>query len=120
MPTSPSPGPADTAGRQAALAEALALAVPAWIGVLREAGAAARAMARSAAEAVMAAADLAALDPHGDQSWDTDLAFDALARSLALDAYRPGGVTYLGAHWEATRAAALDASTTVTAQGDVL
>jgi len=117
----PNPGPAANAGRQAAIVEALQVAVPAWIDALGNASTAARVLAKDEAERVMAAADLGQLDPHGTQSWDTDQAFDALAKSLALDAYRPGGVTYLGLHWEVVPASAnLGAAATVTTEGGML
>jgi len=114
----------DTAGGQAALAEALAKAVPAWIETIAGLPGLTRAVMRAQVEAELAEADLAGPphwgDPGDDASWETLGAFQALAKSLALDAYRPGGVTYLGMHWEATRAAALGAATAVRAAGDVL
>jgi len=100
-----------TPGGQAALADALARAVPAWIDTLAALPKLTLAVIRSQAEAALAEADLAA--PGDDVSWETKAAFLALARCLALDAYRPGGVTYLGMHWEATREAAPGPADTV-------
>jgi|SRR5215471_11928408 len=98
----------DTAGGQDALRVALVKAVPAWIEVIRGLPALSRVVMRSQAEAALAEADLASVPgdlpvacPGDDASWETLGAFQALAKSLALDAYRPGGVTYLGLHWVA-------------------
>lgn len=40
-----------------------------------------------------------ARDKHGPSSADM---FNGLARGLAVMAYQPGGVTFLGTHWERT------------------
>lgn len=118
----------DTAGGQAALAEALARAVPAWIETIRNLPRIKVAVLRGQVEAALAEADLASMlpgdlpvaCPGDDASWETMGAFQALAKALALDAYRAGGVTYLGMHWEAHRDPPLGGSEPVATTGGVL
>lgn len=107
----------DTAGGQDALAGALAKAVPAQIAILADLPKLTLAVLRGQTEAALAEADALDLAANGDASWETLATFMALVRSIALDAYRPGGVTYLGMHWEATRPGPLPPAETVDTGG---
>lgn len=77
---------------------ALDAAVPLWIEKLREVPVASRIeRARGLADIIASKGDVLQFGGKGCAE-----AFNALAESLACLAFQPGGVRFMGRHWEAT------------------
>lgn len=84
------------------LAISLSAAVPLWIEELRYLSELDRnALAHEAAQIVAEKGDI--IQYKSKKKGETAKAFNALAKGLAICAYQPGGVTFLGMHFTAER-----------------
>ncbi len=79
---------------------ALSAAVPLWIAEFKHLPwSAVEAIARESGQAVASTGDV--IQFKGRKKGESAKAFNHLARGLAALAFAPGGVTFLGDHWEA-------------------
>jgi hypothetical protein len=76
----------------------LQIAVPMWIEELRHIEPEQR-LARASGLADIIASQGDIILYRGGKKGETAKAFNAMAEGLAIGAYQPGGVTFLGQHW---------------------